>query len=125
MTIFSIAHLSDAERMFFTDTAARTNAQLDAGTIGTAASAHCCIWFRVFAADWRTAIKKPLLTIVETGAGVWFGRGAGCKNPVDLDYKELSNTSTWFIGRLQTERDQDRLIDGLTSASGGRLNKVK
>jgi hypothetical protein len=40
------------------------------------------------------------------------------QNPVDLDYKALSNIGTWIIGRLQTERDKQRLMDGLQSAGG-------
>jgi hypothetical protein len=37
---------------------------------------------------------------------------------VDLDYKGLSNTGTWFIGRLQTDRDKMRVLDGLEGAAG-------
>jgi hypothetical protein len=42
------------------------------------------------------------------------------QNPVDLDYKALSNTGTWFIGRLQTERDKMRVLDGLEGTSLGQ-----
>ena len=50
-----------------------------------------------------------------------FGLGLllATQNPVDMDYKALSNTGTWFIGKLQTERDKNRLLDGLESAAGG------
>src|SRR5690606_12135941 len=41
------------------------------------------------------------------------------QNPVDLDYKGLANAGTWFIGRMQTERDKARVIEGLKSAAGG------
>ncbi len=45
------------------------------------------------------------------------------QNPVDLDYKGLSNAGTWLIGRLQTQRDKDRLLDGLESAAGTGLDR--
>ena len=45
------------------------------------------------------------------------------QNPVDLDYKGLSNMGTWFIGRLQTERDKARLLDGLESALPGGFDR--
>ena len=50
-----------------------------------------------------------------------FGLGIllATQNPVDMDYKALSNTGTWFIGKLQTEHDKNRLLDGLESAAGG------
>ena len=49
-----------------------------------------------------------------------FGVGVvlSTQNPVDVDYKALSNAGTWMIGRLQTEQDKARLVDGLTSAAG-------
>jgi hypothetical protein len=38
---------------------------------------------------------------------------------VDVDYKALSNAGTWMVGRLQTDQDKQRLLDGLESATGG------
>src|SRR6185369_242905 len=37
--------------------------------------------------------------------------------PVDLDYKGLSNCGTWWLGRLQTDRDRMRVLDGLEGAA--------
>src|SRR5690606_13726841 len=50
-----------------------------------------------------------------------FGVGVvlATQNPVDVDYKALSNAGTWMIGRLQTERDKARLLEGMAAASGG------
>ena len=55
----------------------------------------------------------------EAGPGVRRRRRAGTQNPVDVDYKALSNAGTWMIGRLQTERDKQRLLDGMSAAAGG------
>ncbi len=62
--------------------------------------------------------KKPLLTLLKQARAFGVGVLLSTQNPVDIDYKALSNTGTWLIGRLQTERDKRRLIDGLTAASG-------
>ncbi len=62
--------------------------------------------------------KKPLLTLLKQARAFGVGVLLSTQNPVDIDYKALSNTGTWMIGRLQTERDKQRLLDGLTAASG-------
>jgi hypothetical protein len=62
--------------------------------------------------------KKPILTILKQARAFGIGMVLSTQNPVDLDYKALSNAGTWMIGRLQTERDVDRLRDGLQAASG-------
>jgi len=67
--------------------------------------------------------KKPLLTLLKQARAFGLGVVLSTQNPVDLDYKGLSNTGTWFIGRLQTERDRDRVLDGLEGAIGSDLNR--
>jgi len=62
--------------------------------------------------------KKPILTILKQARAYGVGMVLATQNPVDLDYKALSNAGTWMVGRLQTERDKARLLDGLTSATG-------
>ena len=61
--------------------------------------------------------KAPLLTLLKQARAFGLGIMLTTQNPVDLDYKGLANTGTWFIGRLQTERDKMRLIDGLAGAT--------
>ena len=63
--------------------------------------------------------KKPFLTLFKQARAYGVGVAITTQNPVDLDYKALTNAGTWFIGRLQTERDKGRLLDGLEVASGG------
>ncbi len=63
--------------------------------------------------------KTPLLTLLKQARAFGLGVVLATQNPVDLDYKGLSNTGTWFLGRLQTERDKARVLDGLEGAAGG------
>ncbi|MGB8983575.1 MAG: hypothetical protein WCC12_17030, partial [Anaerolineales bacterium] len=63
--------------------------------------------------------KLPMLTLLKQARAFGVGMVLATQNPVDLDYKALSNIGTWFIGRLQTERDKARLLDGLESATAG------
>jgi hypothetical protein len=63
--------------------------------------------------------KAPLLTLLKQARAFGLGIVLATQNPVDLDYKGLSNTGTWFLGRLQTERDKERVLDGLEGAAAG------
>jgi predicted transcriptional regulator len=63
--------------------------------------------------------KQPLLRMLKQGRAFGLGLLLATQNPVDVDYKALSNAGTWFIGKLQTEQDKNRLLDGLESAAGG------
>ena len=63
--------------------------------------------------------KLPLLTLLKQARAFGVGVVLATQNPVDLDYKGLANTGTWFIGRLQTERDSARVLDGLEGAAAG------
>src|SRR5262249_23388484 len=70
--------------------------------------------------------KTPLLTLLKQARAFGVGIVLATQNPVDLDYKGLSNTGTWFIGRLQTERDKLRVLDGLEGAAattGSKFNR--
>lgn len=65
------------------------------------------------------ATKQPIMTILKQARAFGVGMVLATQNPVDLDYKALSNAGTWMVGRLQTEQDTARLLDGMSSASGG------
>ena len=62
--------------------------------------------------------KKPILTILKQARAFGVGMVLATQNPVDLDYKAMSNAGTWLVGRLQTERDKERVLEGLRSAAG-------
>lgn len=63
--------------------------------------------------------KKPILTILKQARAFGVGMVVATQNPVDLDYKAMANAASWFVGRLQTERDKERVLEGLRSAAGG------
>src|SRR4029434_6656852 len=67
--------------------------------------------------------KAPLLTLLKQGRAFAIGVVLATQNTVDLDYKGLGNTGTWFLGRLQTERDKARVLDGLEGAAAGSLDR--
>ena len=68
--------------------------------------------------------KQPLLTLLKQARAFGLGIVLATQNPVDLDYKGLSNTGTWFIGRLQTERDRQRVLEGLSGADATRGRRL-
>jgi hypothetical protein len=129
VAIFSIAHLADPERMFFVSllllhVLAWTRAQ--SGTTSLRALLYMDEIFGYFPPVANPPSKGPLLTLLKQARAFGVGVVLATQNPVDLDYKGLANTGTWFIGRLQTERDRDRVLDGLegaASASGGKFNR--
>ena len=63
--------------------------------------------------------KKPILTILKQARAFGVGMVLATQNPVDLDYKAMANAGTWMVGRLQTENDKARVLEGLRSAAGG------
>jgi hypothetical protein len=116
MSIFSIAHLSDSERMFFV--ALLLNQTLSwmrqqSGTTSLRALLYMDEIFGYFPPIGEPPSKRPLLTLLKQARAFGLGVVLATQNPVDLDYKGLANTGTWFIGRLQTERDKNRVLDGL------------
>jgi len=124
VSIFSIAHLSDAERMFFVSLLlnqilAWTRTQ--SGTTSLRAIVYMDEIFGYFPPVANPPSKAPLLTLLKQARAFGVGILLATQNPVDLDYKGLANTGTWFIGRLQTERDKMRVLEGLegVAASAG------
>ena len=120
VAIISIAHLSEAERMFFVSLL--LNQILDwvrtqSGTTSLRAVLYMDEIFGYFPPVAEPPSKRPLLTLLKQARAFGLGIVLATQNPVDLDYKGLANTGTWFLGRLQTERDKARVLEGLESAS--------
>ncbi len=128
-SIFYIAHLSDAERMFFVTMLLNqviTWMRTQPGTTSLRALLYMDEIFGFFPPVANPPSKQPMLTLLKQARAFGVGVLLTTQNPVDLDYKGLTNAGTWFIGRLQTERDKKRLLDGLESASsqaGQALNR--
>ncbi len=120
IAIFSIAHLSDSERMFFVSLLlnqmlAWTRTQ--SGTSSLRALLYMDEISGYFPPTAEPPSKRPLLLLMKQARAYGVGVVLATQNPVDLDYKGLSNAGTWFIGRLQTERDKARVLDGLEGAA--------
>lgn len=121
ISIFYIAHLSDAERMFFVSLLLNQVIgwmRMQSGTTSLRALLYIDELFGYMPPTSNPPSKKPLLTLLKQARAFGLGIVLATQNPVDLDYKGLSNTGTWFIGRLQTERDRERILDGLSGAGG-------
>ncbi|MDQ5845370.1 MAG: ATP-binding protein [Acidobacteriota bacterium] len=122
VSIFSISHLSDAERMFFVSLLLNQTLgwmRTQSGTTSLRAILYMDEIFGYFPPVANPPSKLPLLTLLKQGRAFGLGVVLATQNPVDLDYKGLSNTGTWFIGRLQTERDKARVLEGLEGVAGG------
>ena len=120
LAIFSIAHLSDAERMFFV-TLLLNEVVAWMRTLPGTGSLRALLYmdeiFGFFPPTASPPSKTPMLTLLKQARAYGLGVVLATQNPVDLDYKGLSNTGTWFLGRLQTARDKERVIEGLESSS--------
>lgn len=122
-SVVSIAHLSDAERMFFVtlllaDILAWVRTQPGTGSLR--AILYIDELFGYMPPVANPPSKMLLLTLLKQARAYGLGVVLSTQNPVDLDYRGLSNTGTWFIGRLQTERDKMRVMEGLEGASGSQ-----
>ncbi|HEX6162239.1 MAG TPA: hypothetical protein VFZ31_02655 [Vicinamibacterales bacterium] len=122
VSVISIAHLDDHERMFFVSLLLNEIVGWMRSQRGTS-SLRALIYFdEIFGFLPPVAnppSKKPLLTILKQARAFGIGLVVATQNPVDLDYKALSNAGTWMLGRLQTERDKARVLDGLEGAAAG------
>jgi hypothetical protein len=129
VAIFSIGHLSDSERMFFVSLLMNQILGWMRGQSGTTSLRAIVYMDEIFGFLPPIAnppSKLPMLTLLKQARAFGVGMVLATQNPVDLDYKALGNAGTWFIGRLQTERDKARLLDGLDSAaasSGAQFNR--
>jgi hypothetical protein len=121
-SIFTISHLSDAERMFFVSMLLNEILawmRTQAGTSSLRAILYMDEIFGYFPPVKNPPSKAPLLTMLKQARAFGLGVVLSTQNPVDLDYKGLSNTGSWFIGRLQTDRDKERVLAGLEGAAAG------
>jgi hypothetical protein len=122
ISIVSIAHLCDAERMFIVTLLLNEIVAWMRGQSGTSSLRAILYMDEIFGYFPPTAnppSKQPMLTLLKQGRAFGLGCVLATQNPVDLDYKGLSNAGTWLIGRLQTERDKLRVLEGLESAVSG------
>lgn len=127
-SILAIAHLSDSERMFFVTLLLNEMIswmRRQSGTSSLRAMLYMDEIFGFFPPTSMPSSKIPMLTLLKQARAFGLGVVLCTQNPVDLDYKGLSNCGTWFIGKLQTERDRARLLDGLKMTASGESNMEK
>ena len=122
IAIISVAHLDDSQRMLVVSLV--LNAVLrwtrrQSGTSSLRALIYMDEVFGYLPPVANPPSKLPLLTLLKQARAFGVGLVLATQNPVDLDYKALSNTGTWFLGKLQTERDKARMLDGLEGVSSG------
>ena len=125
ISIISIAHLSDSERMFIVTLVLNEMIawmRNQSGTSSLRALLYMDEIFGYFPPTANPPSKTPMLTLLKQARAFGVGVVLATQNPVDLDYKGLGNCGTWLIGRLQTERDKLRVLDGLESALAGAGN---
>ncbi|HEX5009482.1 MAG TPA: helicase HerA-like domain-containing protein [Planctomycetota bacterium] len=120
VSVISIAHLGEAERQFFVtlllnEVIAWMRGQ--AGTSSLRAVLYMDEVFGYFPPVANPPSKQPMLTLLKQARAFGLGVVLATQNPVDLDYKGLSNCGTWWLGRLQTDRDRMRVLDGLEGAA--------
>ncbi len=121
-SIFYIAHLNDQERMFFVTLLLEqviSWMRSQPGTTSLRALVYMDEVFGFFPPVAEPPSKRPMLTLLKQARAFGVGVLLATQNPVDLDYKGLTNAGTWFIGKLQTERDKSRLLDGLQNVAAG------
>ncbi len=125
-SIFYLAHLPDAERMFFVSllaAALETWMRTQTGTTSLRALLYMDEIHGYLPPTHNPPSKQPLLRMLKQARAFGLGILLATQNPVDMDYKALSNAGTWFIGKLQTDQDKQRLLDGLESAGSASLDR--
>jgi len=126
VSILSIAHLNDQQRMFFVTLF--LNKYIDwmrrqSGTPTLRTVLYMDEIFGFFPATSKPPSKEPMLLLLKQARAYGIGVVLATQNPIDLDYKGLSNIGSWFLGRLQTKQDKERVIDGLISSNSASLDK--
>jgi len=121
ISIFYVAHLTDAERMFFIALLLEQIGAWLRGQSGTTSLRGLLYFDEVYGYipphPYNPPTKAPLLRLLKQARAFGLGLVLVTQNPGDLDYKGLTNTGTWFIGKLQTDRDKARLLEGLETIS--------
>ena len=126
IAIFSISHLNDDERMFFVTLLLNKYIawmRRQSGTSALKTLLYMDEIFGFFPPTKNPPSKEPMLLLLKQARAFGVGIVLSTQNPVDLDYKGLSNIGTWFIGRLQTTQDIQRVIDGLGGKVGSSFDK--
>ena len=128
VSVFHLSHLSDSQRQFFSGLLLQRLVAWSRSQPGTSSLRGLLFLDEAFGYlpphPANPPTKQPLLTLMKQARAVGFGVVLATQNPVDLDYKALTNAGTWAIGRLSTKQDVERVAEGLRSATGTDLTKA-
>ncbi len=119
--IVTTAHLSDEERQFVTSLVLSklvTWMRRQSGTTDLRALLYMDEVAGYLPPTANPPTKQPIMLLMKQARAFGVGVVLSTQNPVDVDYKAISNAGTWMVGRLQTERDKQRLLDGMSAAAG-------
>jgi len=125
-SVFYLAHLTDSERMFFVTllySAIESWMRAQPGSTSLRALVYFDEIYGYMPPSAKPPTKPLMLRMLKQARAFGIGQVLVTQNPVDVDYKGLSNTGTWFIGKLQTDNDKQRLLDGLEGAASGNMNR--
>ncbi len=128
VSLFSIAHLNDDERMFFVTlllNAYITWMRSLTGTSSLRSVLYMDEIFGFFPPSKNPPSKEPMLLLLKQARAFGCGIVLSTQNPVDLDYKGLANIGSWFIGKMQTSQDIERVIDGVAAKSQESKTQLK
>lgn len=126
VSIFNISHLNEKQRVFFVSILLNEFIawmRQQEGTSSLKAILYMDEIFGFFPPNANPSTKMPMLTLLKQARAYGIGVILSTQNPVDLDYKGLSNIGSWFIGRLQTTQDKNRIIEGLKGIQGSKFNE--
>jgi hypothetical protein len=125
-SVFYIAHLNDDERMFFVTllfSAVEAWMRSQPGTPSLRSLVYFDEIFGYLPPIANPPSKPVILRMLKQARAFGVGLVLATQNPADVDYKGLSNTGSWFIGKLQTDQDKQRLLDGLEGAMSGSFDR--
>lgn len=126
VSILSLAHLDHNQQMFFVTLFLNKYIswmRLQTGTPSLRTILYMDEIFGFFPATSNPPSKQPMLILLKQARAYGVGIVLATQNPIDLDYKGLANIGSWFLGRLQTRQDRDKVIDGLSKNIAGALDK--
>jgi len=126
ISIFTLSHLSDDERMFFVTLLLNKYIawmRMQSGSTRLRTLLYMDEIYGYFPPVKNPPSKAPMITLLKQARAYGVGIVLSTQNPVDLDYKGLSNIGTWFVGRLQTRQDIERVIDGLGGKADEQISR--
>ncbi len=120
--VLSVAHLDDEERALVLGVVLEEVLSWVRGLRGSSELKALVVFDEVYGFlpphPANPPTKRPLVALMKQARAFGVGVVVATQNPMDLDYRALSNAGLWCIGRLQTDADRARVTEGLASSVG-------